>query len=356
MDKIIVYNTIHMWWFKTIQGVENEKNIMGIIKLYRISRYIYKTDNKVVEMGCSYPIKVKNVNYKPNAVKIWQREQYYFVPCGRCISCQMSKRTWLRDCLNYDLNYYGFGSFTTLTYDDETVPIDKDKKCMVLNYEDVKLFFKRLRENIYRKYGFRKDFSYVCVGELGSENERPHYHLIICGLDWRYDDKIITESWKNGIVKNLPIREGGINYVLKYMEKDQIRQSKHYGFEKSEKPFINHSLGLGKRMIESQMDFIIKHNGCYLSEKRQLRPISSYWMRKLKLYNPKDYTYLRDEMLYKGYIPKNKMYFSKNECEQYRYEKAVHDEKLAIEDSRNRGSPQEDFDEYYSQVIKKEML
>lgn len=306
-------------------------------------------------MGCAYPIKVKNPNYKSGGVKLYQREPYYFVPCGYCLACMASKRTWLTDVCNYEYNKYGCGSFTTLTYDDEHINIQGNRA--VLNYKDFQDFNKRLRENLYREYGFRINYSFVVVGEYGSENERPHMHLLIFGLDWAKHDKIITESWNMGIVDNKPIKRGGITYVLKYMDKDRIRNNKHYNKNKDLRPFMKHSIGIGNDFIKEHMKEIIENYGSYsLDNGITLKPIPSYYMRKLMIYRPLDLRKTREEMLQYGWQnKKNPNEYSKNDVMEFRMYKAGQNLEKMIRTSRNEGEPQEDFDELYWETRRREM-
>lgn len=308
-------------------------------------------------MGCAYPIKVKNPNYKSGGVKKWQREQWYFVPCGYCLECMKTKRTWLSDVCNFEYNYFGCGSFTTLTYDDEHIHIDYENERAILNYKDFQDFNKRLRENLYRKYGFRIEYSFIVVGEYGTENQRPHMHLLIFGLDWKNHDKVITESWQNGIVQNLPIKRGGINYVLKYMDKDRIRNNKHYNKDKDLRPFIKHSIGIGNRFINAHMKEILENHGFYsLDNEQHLKPIPSYYMRKLRIYKPEDTEQVRKQMEQEKFLNKTAWEYSYEEVRSYKMYKARQNTEKAIRISRNQGEPQEDFDEFYYKARCQEML
>lgn len=70
-------------------------------------------------------------------------------------------------------------SFITLTYDNKHLP-----KNNTLIKRDLQLFFKRLRKNIHPL-----KIKYFACGEYGDEKERPHYHAIIFGYDFRVKDE-----------------------------------------------------------------------------------------------------------------------------------------------------------------------
>jgi hypothetical protein len=78
-------------------------------------------------------------------------------------------------------------SFITLTYDNENVPWDGS-----LVKEHFQKFMKRLRKH----YAPKKIRYYHC-GEYGEENERPHYHACLFGLD--FDDRMAYSATNNVI-------------------------------------------------------------------------------------------------------------------------------------------------------------
>lgn len=306
-------------------------------------------------MGCAYPIKVKNPLYEPYGIQIWKRKKWYFVPCGYCLNCMIQKRTWLKDVCDFEYNRLGMGTFCTLTYDDENIVIEKDRA--VLNYKDFQDFNKRLREILKRKYGRRVEYKYVVVGEYGTQNERPHMHILFFGLNWQKEDKEITEAWKKGIVMNLPIKKGGISYVLKYLDKDRIRNNKHYNENKDLRPFLKHSVGLANEFIQSRIEEIVDLNGCYsLDNGQTLKPIPSYYMRKLRLYRPEDTRKIRLEMEQGNYLNKRARDYTAIEIKEYKLNKARRRLEAIIYKSRDEGEPQEDFDETYYKMIRHEMI
>lgn len=94
--------------------------------------------------------------------------------------------------------------FVTLTYDDEHLPLSPSG-LPTLRYSDVQKFLKRLRTNSGQK------FRYFAASEYGDRTQRPHYHLIIYGLDipdlrsynvnmkgMYYVSKFIDQTWQGG--------------------------------------------------------------------------------------------------------------------------------------------------------------
>lgn len=98
------------------------------------------------------------------------------VPCGQCIGCRLEhSRQWATRCV-FEATQHRYNSFITLTYDDLHLPPDGS-----LVKRDMQLFMKRLR----KKFG--DGIRFFGCGEYGSQLQRPHYHIIIFGEDFRAD-------------------------------------------------------------------------------------------------------------------------------------------------------------------------
>nr|WAE43903.1 MAG: replication initiator protein [Microviridae sp.] len=141
-------------------------------------------------------------------------------------------------------------SFITLTYDDEHLPPNAS---LVKN--DLQLFFKRLRKSLEP---YKRKIKYFASGEYGSTTNRPHYHMIVFGLDLSKDDKqFIINAWHNCDWKNPHILQksfgiaepDSINYVSAYIHDKlsgemAIEEYTNYG---REPVFKISSLGIGKQ-------------------------------------------------------------------------------------------------------------
>lgn len=105
------------------------------------------------------------------------------LPCGQCIGCRLERsRQWAVRCV-HEASLYEYNSFITLTYDDDHLPSD-----MSLHKDHVQKFMKRLRRKLEP---LRVRF--LLCGEYGSENLRPHYHVLLFGYDFP-DKKIWSKS------------------------------------------------------------------------------------------------------------------------------------------------------------------
>ena len=198
------------------------------------------------------------------------------LPCGRCLQCRIDKRNAWTDRLCFEIAG-SCGSFVTLTYDDDHLPLDQS-----LHPEHVTKFFKRLRFNL--PLGHKK-IKYYVVGEYGEDSAliyglgRCHYHAIICHLDPLLDAKYVSKSWKFGFVKVLPAVRGSIRYTLKYMDKQFDKDDNEFINNRVLPPFAHMSKGIGLDWLKNHSEFVSQVNGYFVNGK--LRPLPRYYKTRL---------------------------------------------------------------------------
>lgn len=96
------------------------------------------------------------------------------VPCGQCLGCRLDKANdWAIRCV-HEAMLHSHNCFITLTYNDDCLPADQS-----LHRDHLQLFFKRLRR--YLDYHQNSKIRFLCCGEYGDLNRRPHYHVLIFG-------------------------------------------------------------------------------------------------------------------------------------------------------------------------------
>lgn len=110
--------------------------------------------------------------YRPFRVTVGDRPVP--VPCGSCPFCLKRKASHWALRLDNHIKDKGRVFFVTLTY--ENPPISPNG-FMTLDKRVFQLFMKRLR-----KYEKKSRLSYYAVGEYGGVTHRPHYHVILYGL------------------------------------------------------------------------------------------------------------------------------------------------------------------------------
>lgn len=207
-------------------------------------------------MNCINPMQI------PNNSPDYKVGRYYKVPCGKCAGCKKHKVSDWAIRMKEEEKVSTSSYFITLTYDDLHLPykmienVDEQTGEITCDYiqntlckKDIQDFMKRLRQYYYRKYKKRKKLVYFACGEYGKRFGRAHYHLILFNLPEEDLENAILMNWQKGFVKILPLEDGGIGYVTKYMAKESRAT------ELKDKEFFLMSKGIGLSYLEK------KHNG-----------------------------------------------------------------------------------------------
>lgn len=277
-------------------------------------------------MSCAHPLEILP-KYKYPDSELYTR--YVTVPCGYCVNCRRDAQNYIVDRATFEYCQRLTASFVTFTYDDvhliEHCAVkdeygfvydtnDKGEKIIrtSLNYKDLTDFINNIRHYIVRHPELHNilcqpDFSYLYCGEYGDSFGRCHFHVLFFGLDFAYCKKIIFEKWKYGFIDVLPLLDGGIRYVTKYMdkfEKGTLAELK-YDFKGITRPRLSMSQGFGQGLLWNNVKEIIKNDYCYTAKHNTLRPISPYWKKLLtgglwtRDVTKKDFLYKKNEYLEK---------------------------------------------------------
>lgn len=152
-------------------------------------------------MRCFSPISVK-VPVKPRGTRTIQAE------CGKCPACLTNKRNDLVLRMKNELSDHICSAFVTLTYDDSSLfYLNSDHPSLCPDH--LTAFLKSLRKVL--PYSIR----YFGIGEYGPLTFRPHYHLIIFGLQPNDYSKVL-KCWKRGIVTCTPVTDSRIGYMANF--------------------------------------------------------------------------------------------------------------------------------------------
>lgn len=197
------------------------------------------------------------------------------VPCGKCKECLQAKADARAERIRHSFSAGEIGLFVTLTYDNNHVPYvfkkdiqersnvtvyrgltDSDRfsigslyvddlpynynssllpnlrnssckdKVGICYYKDIQNFFKRLRINFLRKYGYPASFKYYAATEYGETYYRPHAHILLiipCELEKAYRE-IIYQSWKmcdfNRLHRSIEVARNAAAYLSSYINSD----------------------------------------------------------------------------------------------------------------------------------------
>lgn len=155
-------------------------------------------------MACYDPLPATRLPW--GGISLWKEESDGLslrLPCGTCLGCRTSQaKAWALRC-QLELQSHDAAAFTTLTYNDENLPVTLSKR-------HLQLFLKKLRKT--RKVRF------FASGEYGETNQRPHYHAILFGLSDR-DRDYVHDMWAKGHSKTVNVTPAAIAYTAGYTSK-----------------------------------------------------------------------------------------------------------------------------------------
>lgn len=272
-----------------------------------------------IGLSCEHPVRVYN-----KYVNDW-----FTVPCRKCLACQKNKSNKLVGRINSLGSCSSSMIFITLTYDDDHLPwfdfscnelsrfdyrskqrvyetIDPvvdvlkmsqlddmllingmpDSKHQsaigqaqygVLQKKDLQDFFKRFRKSLL--YALPTyTFKYFAVGEYGSYTFRPHYHAILFSdstPDFQKLQSCCSLSWQQGFVDIQNVRYNVASYVGAYLSGSSplpkfLSQSQF-------KPFHVHSNGSLFDLSEKKIEEFKKSsyfNKPYYSEDKNTNGVS----------------------------------------------------------------------------------
>lgn len=179
-------------------------------------------------MRCTNPILLKDYNIT--------------VPCRKCFNCRIERTTEWSIRIIHESTYHEESVFVTLTYNDEKV---KNGIVLSLCKDHLLDFVKKLRKLVYPRL-----IKYFGCGEYGPTTYRPHYHIILFGINYNTEDKnLIDKAWNKGFttISYLTLRRA--KYTAKYIQKkyDGILARKIYSLHGLAEPFQIQSSGIGLR-------------------------------------------------------------------------------------------------------------
>lgn len=274
----------------------------------------------------NYLTRIQNLNY--DLEKRGSDMRYQLIPCRHCWSCQLKYAAQWATRIVCETKRHTHNYFITLTYDDEHLPImdsiewiDQNGKkhktendgtwidgC--LNPKDVNRFINTLRKHFERQ-GI-EDIKYFYAGEYGSENGRPHYHMILMGapLDMnqfysmKYDknnflhwkSKQLEKWWAKGFVDVAEVEWGNASYVARYCMKkiDNENDPEKYAEVGKIKEYVRMSRrpSIGRIYWEENKNHLLENDEIIqknVKGKITPMPIPDAWMKLLKDQNPEMY-------------------------------------------------------------------
>lgn len=208
------------------------------------------------------------------------------VPCGKCSGCRRERARQWTIRLVHESQLHERVSEVTLTYSDDHLPPGRS-----LNPKHPTLFFKSLRNAGHV-------FRYFMCGEYGDEKGRPHYHVLLYGLDWpdrtywmrspggtiQYRSDQLQSHWEHGFALTGDLTPGASRYVAGYVTKKLNDSESPVSVETGEllQPYqrMSRRPAIAKRWIERYWRETYATD-TVLVEGREMRPPAFYdrWLK-----------------------------------------------------------------------------
>lgn len=219
-------------------------------------------------MTCTSPVKMKLFDIE--------------VPCRKCQACRIAYSAEWAMRLQHEAHYWDKKSFVTLTYADEYLPPGG-----VLIKADLQKAIKRLR------FATEAKVKYFAVGDYGDLMGRPHFHMILFGMD-DTDHKIsatikylaekgpLVEAWGMGNVYIGTVTSASCRYVTDYIFKVFNGEKAKEAYGEKPPPFKLLSKGIGKKWVDENQDYL-KDNLTKVTVEGKPHPIPRYYLDKMKI-------------------------------------------------------------------------
>lgn len=132
------------------------------------------------------------------------------LPCGGCIGCRTAQaKAWALRC-QLELEQHDRAAWVNPTYDQEKLPVTLSKR-------HLQLYLKKIRKHA-KNLGAGGPIRFFASGEYGEANHRPHYHIILYGVDPSKRD-LLASLWGAGRTMTYPVTPANIAYTAGYTAK-----------------------------------------------------------------------------------------------------------------------------------------
>ena len=308
--------------------------VTPMFRRYKLGEY---SNGKIVpraEVGLDLSKDPNTIRFSLNEMNNYTRKKgkgwmYEIIPCGHCYACKLNHSAeWATRCV-LETKYHEHSYWITLTYDEEHLPIYKyftdgtnyfendGTWTGTLEPEDVTRFL-----NSLRKYFERKGITgikYYYAGEYGSQNLRPHYHMLLWGApldlnefyDFHIDERNklhwksheIDHFWGKGLIDMTEIEWSNAAYTARYTMKklsDMSKPDKFYAEQGKIKEFVRMSRrpGIGMEYFKDHMNEIYSHDEIIMKTVKgntgSIKPPSA-WDRKFKELYPTEYFIIKQQ-------------------------------------------------------------
>lgn len=259
-------------------------------------------------MPCYHPINAWRTESGSITLKIEKGipDSFIELPCRKCIGCRLDiARQWAVRCV-HEAQMHKENAFLTLTYNDKFLPAGG-----TLVKKDLQLFFKRLRDLLYRQDEEHPiKFRYYAVGEYGSDGDRPHYHILLFGFNFPdrvlfyqengkslFTSSILQNLWPFGYVTIGDLNFDTACYCARYVQKKYIGEypDEHYKGRIPEFAIMSKMQGgIGKSWFDRYKNDLYNHDQCVVDSRFITRP-PKFYDNELKKLDPEKFALLQEK-------------------------------------------------------------
>lgn len=219
-------------------------------------------------MTCTSPIKLKLFDIE--------------VPCRKCLACRIAHSKEWAIRLQHEGGYWERKSFVTFTYSDDKLPPGGS-----LVKADLQKAMKRLR------WDWKEKLKYFAVGDYGDLMGRPHFHVILFGMDdedhqlhprikYLAEKGPLVDAWGMGNVYIGNVTAASIRYVTDYVFKAFNGEKAKEVYGNKLPPFKLVSKGMGLSWVNQNQQYL-QDNIIKLTVRGKNNPIPRYYLDKMLL-------------------------------------------------------------------------
>lgn len=145
------------------------------------------------------------------------------LPCGSCIGCRTSQaRGWALRC-QLELEQHNRAAWANLSYSGEHLERNNLAPKGTLRRHDLQTFLRSVRKKLSpwrkRKLGATRSIRFFGSGEYGETNARPHYHVVLYGVDHQSEAELLHDTWGKGLTLITAVTPANIAYTAGYTAK-----------------------------------------------------------------------------------------------------------------------------------------
>lgn len=281
--------------------------------------YVWNSDSKRSELqrfpaGVAVPVWSGSTSPKLKFLDfhLWEElkavspeSDFYRIPCGQCIDCRLKYSKEWAARITCESALWKNNLFVTLTYDDEHLALSKVNPIFsTIDYHDLQLFLKRLRERIRSDFDFVGLRFYAC-GEYGDKSQRAHFHLCLFNCPDQLMEELrfyktsfngdiytisdyIQSIWGKGIVVcgdlNFQSAAYVARYVCKKLKGSKLDELKDLGISNQESR-MSRKPGIGKGYFDLFKREIYKNDEMFLPSVGRV-VVSRYFDKCMELDDP----------------------------------------------------------------------